>query len=555
MDNNRTVIADDYDGLLNQYNNLKCELDVIKQQLYDTTRQAKLNEALLKDYQNEIELFQKGETAEKNKWENKISRLEETLSNLRLRHSEDILQLETELAETQQENEYLKDQNEILKQTNLTKQQAEISINCDETLNLRNNYDLLLEKHQELEEAFEISQIKQIQMEKDIEQYKEELEQFKELYEDKRSEVLEYATLNEKLNEELLYAQKELEINKHKPLEENSKGNSLFAEVDDRRVYLQKTVNDMKSDYIRMKQERGELIKQISNLRKENVDLQTRWKKDIEQIEEDKQMVSDSLQSHLKLLQDIIDKQKIELEEKPKSSEDNLSLEYKFYQDMIDCKHQEVKELEEKLSKKSLGEYLLTSSLAHANKEIRQLRLKIMEKRKDNNVDISKDAATTQAPQPVEVNVRTLNKGYLKSKNNAIKEENQEETLIFHETQNNSTDVFNVFNNRDTKKYNHVNLKINPERELPKIDKIILDEVPKLESNEAKENGDQTTKATLDELQETKCDENKENVKAVKEQPIKVKKAVTFSQDTADNTSGLARRRGTRIFSAPKKMF
>ncbi|KAF7271103.1 hypothetical protein GWI33_015987 [Rhynchophorus ferrugineus] len=554
MDNNRTVIADDYDGLLNQYNNLKCELDVIKQQLYDTTRQAKLNEALLKDYQNEIELFQKVETAEKNKWENKISRLEETLSNLRLRHSEDILQLETELAETQQENEYLKDQNEILKQTNLTKQQAEISINCDETLNLRNNYDLLLEKHQELQEAFEISQIKQIQMEKDIEQYKEELEQFKELYEDKRSEVLEYATLNEKLNEELLYAQRELEINKHKPLEENSKGNSLFAEVDDRRVYLQKTVNDMKSDYIRMKQERGELIKQISNLRKENVDLQTRWKKDIEQIEEDKQMVSDSLQSHLKLLQDIIDKQKIELEEKPKSSEDNLSLEYKFYQDMIDCKHQEVKELEEKLSKKSLGEYLLTSSLAHANKEIRQLRLKIMEKRKDNNVDISKDAATTHAPQPVEVN-RTLNKGYLKSKNNAIKEENQEETLIFHETQNNSTDVFNVFNNRDTKKYNHVNLKINPESLLPKIDKIVLDEVPKLESNEAKENGDQTTKATLDELQETKCDENKENVKAVKEQPIKVKKAVTFSQDTADNTSGLARRRGTRIFSAPKKMF
>lgn len=83
MDINRTVIADDYEGLLSQYNNLKCELDVIKQQLYDTTRQARLNEALLKDYQNEIELLQKSETVEKNKWESKINRLEDTLTNLR----------------------------------------------------------------------------------------------------------------------------------------------------------------------------------------------------------------------------------------------------------------------------------------------------------------------------------------------------------------------------------------------------------------------------------------------------------------------------------------
>lgn len=86
-----------------------------------------------------------------------------------MKHSEDILQLETELAQKQQENESLKSHNEILKQTNLAKQQAETSINCDETLSLRNNYELLLEKHEELEEAFGISQIKQIQMEKDIE--------------------------------------------------------------------------------------------------------------------------------------------------------------------------------------------------------------------------------------------------------------------------------------------------------------------------------------------------------------------------------------------------
>lgn len=61
-----------------------------------------------------------------------------------------------------------------------------------------------------------------------------------------------------------------------------------------RRVYLQKTINTMKSEYICMKQERAKHLDLISRLRKDNKALCERWRMDMEEKEDDEQTLIDS---------------------------------------------------------------------------------------------------------------------------------------------------------------------------------------------------------------------------------------------------------------------
>lgn len=63
---------------------------------------------------------------------------------------------------------------------------------------------------------------------------KGELENIKESLSCKRDELMEANDLIQKLNDELFCLKSELESYKNKPLNTESKGNSLFAEVDDR---------------------------------------------------------------------------------------------------------------------------------------------------------------------------------------------------------------------------------------------------------------------------------------------------------------------------------
>lgn len=76
-------IPDDYDILLELYSNLKKNFEGIQQNLYDSTRQLKLNDALIREYQGEIELLQNLEQTVHLKYESRILNLEETLTSLR----------------------------------------------------------------------------------------------------------------------------------------------------------------------------------------------------------------------------------------------------------------------------------------------------------------------------------------------------------------------------------------------------------------------------------------------------------------------------------------
>lgn len=111
-------------------------------------------------------------------------------------------------------------------------------------------------------------------------------EQLKESYENKREELNATKTLLESLQEEFIMTKNELEILKNKPLDKCSKGNSLFAEVDDRRVELVDEIKLIKRKYKLLKSENQNFVSKITELRNENTKLLQRWNEENKELKE-----------------------------------------------------------------------------------------------------------------------------------------------------------------------------------------------------------------------------------------------------------------------------
>lgn len=547
-----TDISDDYNELLHQYKTLKKEFSGTKQNLYDTSRQLKVQEALISEYQSDIDLLQNKEHSQNEKFEAKIAALEDTIATLRSNYSESTSYLENEILEKERENLNFKNEIEILKRKNLV-DDKDFSVNSSGISNLTCENELLNEKVQELQGALEILQEQHTKLEEILEGYKEELSEVKENLKLKREELSDKAVLIDNLNDELMCANSELEKYKQTTLDAASKGNSLFAEVDDRRVYLQGTIDKMKSEYIRLKQENCQHVNLISQLRKENFDFRETWKKDLEATQEDKYWINDTLKRRIKVLEDLLESQKKQLEEQ--SVPDVYTTDFhEFYHRMFDDKSKEVEKWKKKCFDKSVNEHLLSVNLAETNQKLRILKLEFQQQSEELKEarlqwDTAKDeflchkCQTYQdhekknkiAEKPMSnTTVRIPIKSCLKPLETTPE---NDMTLVLKDTDVNKRKNFNIFNNSDMP-YTVTNRRKTETHpyDIPKEyvcastgAGIVKEDVTLLRDKENIDSG----------IESTTTDKKKEGV--------------TFSANTVDPVGNVARRRGTRIFIAKKK--
>lgn len=547
-----TDISDDYNELLHQYKTLKKEFSGTKQNLYDTSRQLKVQEALISEYQSDIDLLQNKEHSQNEKFEAKIAALEDTIATLRSNYSESTSYLENEILEKERENLNFKNEIEILKRKNLV-DDKDFSVNSSGISNLTCENELLNEKVQELQGALEILQEQHTKLEEILEGYKEELSEVKENLKLKREELSDKAVLIDNLNDELMCTNSELEKYKQTTLDAASKGNSLFAEVDDRRVYLQGTIDKMKSEYIRLKQENCQHVNLISQLRKENFDFRETWKKDLEATQEDKYWINDTLKRRIKVLEDLLESQKKQLE--AQSVPDVYTTDFhEFYHRMFDDKSKEVEKWKKKCFDKSVNEHLLSVNLAETNQKLRILKLEFQQQSEELKEarlqwDTAKDeflchkCQTYQdhekknkiAEKPMSnTTVRIPIKSCLKPLETTPE---NDMTLVLKDTDVNKKKNFNIFNNSDMP-YTVTNRRKTEAHpyDIPKEyicastgAGIVKEDVTLLRDKENIDSG----------IESTTTDKKKEGV--------------TFSANTVDPVGNVARRRGTRIFIAKKK--
>ncbi|XP_022910012.2 putative leucine-rich repeat-containing protein DDB_G0290503 [Onthophagus taurus] len=335
--------------------------DVVNQEIYDLKREVARLTLLEKDYIAEIEGLQMRLAKNNKDWEKRVDGLEEEKRAMELAKTEALEEVEAAL---QAKSEQLK---VLTAQIESMSKRGSVVEDSDEMQSL-------LQKVQELE--LEISKLKEensvmresaLNLENDIHIYEESMNNLKndfnilsENYQRKSDELQESKKLADTLQEDLMMAKTELDVLKSKPDSSSGQGNSLFAEVEEKRVELQGKVNRMKNHYDEMKQQISRLENQVFKMRVENGTLQQNWEKEIEDRNNDRLDLEDSYKVRINVLESLIAEYKKELDSRPLIAvkalkDEELSLiEYR-----IDMKNKQINNLLEKYDRTSLSNMLL----------------------------------------------------------------------------------------------------------------------------------------------------------------------------------------------------
>lgn len=305
-----------YYSTKNTLSSVQSELDKKNQELYDCQRSLKTAKALEKDYQQEIEALQSNDNQEQLKLRSMVQKLEANLAESKQLHSEQILQLEWELTVKKDELKELQDELKVASE-NAVKETAddEVEILQDEIVSLRSEIEVLNEKNAEVFEENEGLKNRNFLLEEEVVGLSAEIESLKENLQTKREELAEANEMVSTLQGEMAVLRNQMETLQRKPLATDSKGNSLFAEVDDRRVELQTTIKHMKTKYAEMKNEFSKLKKQVSTLRAENVKLRECWEADLSEATSDDQCSLKSLRVRIQALETMVKSYQKELAE------------------------------------------------------------------------------------------------------------------------------------------------------------------------------------------------------------------------------------------------
>ncbi|XP_050512200.1 protein Spindly-like [Diabrotica virgifera virgifera] len=394
--------SDTFEQIKNENVVLKQDLEILNQELHECKKNVRLLQAVQVECQNEIDILQSEEIKQKQKYQEIIKQLEQSIHNMRASHNDEKLAFENVIMKMEEKNERMQAELEVFKETgiNTTNFVGDTSLLIKEIL-----YDPPeIYENQELKKTLSHLQETNEMLQKKTEAYETELEDLKECYACTKSDLQEANITIQFLNDEVCGLKSEIDSIKNQPLNQDSKGNSLFAEVDDRRVYLQDKIDKMKSSYIAKTQENAQLKNAAHQLRLENMRLLEKWKSDVEEKDEDQYGVIVTLKSRIDTLEKLIEKYKKELSEKPLIISSNSFEELEYYSLTLNEKNKEIQALKEEMNSKSLQRFMLSSELRESNEEKRKWRLEAMSKQHELDIlkrELSKEteSSTKQVQQ------------------------------------------------------------------------------------------------------------------------------------------------------------
>ncbi|XP_072393859.1 protein Spindly-like [Diabrotica undecimpunctata] len=370
--------SDELEKIKTENVTLKQDLENRNQELHECKKNVRLLQAVQIECQNEIDLLQSEEIKQKQKYQEIIKQLEQNIHSMRASHNEEKLAFENVITKMEEKNERMQLELEVFKESdnNTTNFVGDTSLLIKEILyeppEVYENQELKKTLTQ-LQEANEI-------LLKKVEAYEAEIEDLKECYACAKNDLKEANITNQFLNDEVCGLKTEIDTIKNQPLKQDSKGNSLFAEVDDRRVYLQDKIDKMKASYVAKTQENAQLKHTAHQLQLENMRLLEKWKSDVEEKDDDQHGIIVALKSRVDTLEKIIEKYKKELSEKPLVISSNSFEELEYYSLTLKEKNKELQALKEEMNSKSLQRFMLSTELRESNEEKRKWRLEAMSK-------------------------------------------------------------------------------------------------------------------------------------------------------------------------------
>lgn len=360
--------------------NLQLELDQVKQQLHQANLHLKVLEATHQDLQQDILLEEANAAQRKQELKTKLKETKQVLANLKTTQTEEITQLEFQLSAKNKECERL--QNEI--------QFYEKKISIEEvTFNDTVKPEIILLENETFEQKCQElhSRLENIQQQRhsiclSIQETEEDLAEHQTALEVTNEELVEKNHVIEELKQDLKNANQELETLKNQPLPTNSRGNSMFSEIEDRRVQLEEIGSKMSSKYAYLQKEYQQKKEQLLKLYTEKKELIVK----IEKIYINSELNNDNqepLRYEIEAMKDSVLASRTMVNKLPKlitkvPKQDQTKGEYLYYQEVIDSKNKEVIKHEENLIQQSTNVCDLAKTVSEAQKQQKILELNKM---------------------------------------------------------------------------------------------------------------------------------------------------------------------------------
>ncbi|XP_025195335.1 protein Spindly [Melanaphis sacchari] len=355
-------------------------IDILKQELYQTQLQLKTKNAFISELQNDVEQLQIVED-DNIKLKSEILTKESDLRQWTVKYSN----LEFKLLDQQKDHlsqiDLLNEQLSILKNLK-DKPKEDLPVNLNETIvtELKTELNEKKEKYEEMQNMINNQEIIIMELEHSKSRAIEELEEFKRKFDFKTDQLNEWKQKYETLQEECEMLRLQLNsinnLNAH-----NKRGNSLFAEVDDKRQALTTELEIKREKYETLKKclskanhDNNQMKMEIMRLEKQL--LETERNDDLEK--------STLIQSYKNCISDLEAKIR-ELDKRPETPQvlkiDNLSNDgMNVVLQIVSDVRKEKKALEEEMNRRSIRDMEARQQCFKGECEIRQLK---KEMRKD----------------------------------------------------------------------------------------------------------------------------------------------------------------------------
>ncbi|XP_015181949.1 PREDICTED: protein Spindly-like [Polistes dominula] len=334
-------LSETLDGNALDCRKLQQQNENYRQELHELQLKLIHTEAMQKELQEANESLEQLLLKEQEKAQEKIHKIQEKNRENTEVYENELADLGLVLDKKEKENKEL---HESLQQLKVKKQQDK-PLKIDD---IEDKLKPLKEQIQELLYNLEDERRKREDTEDYIKDLKSQLVEHQEILQDTKNNLREKTEGLETVREELAICRSELETLRITPASETCKGNSLFAEVEDRyRLTLDKATT-MKKKYDELKRAYGAKCKEINSFKIEKASLLKKWDECMKTFSDD-----DELTNRYKNRIRDLEKKLAEIQEVEKTTNDDDDS-FSYMEKLLAEKKKQIQELNQKIERDSV---------------------------------------------------------------------------------------------------------------------------------------------------------------------------------------------------------
>ncbi|XP_060816799.1 protein Spindly [Bombus pascuorum] len=330
-------------SMMRSYNALEAEYEKWRQENYDLKRQLRVNEAMLREIYEANEALERSHDQRISEKEQHILKIDEIHRTLAKEYQNRILNLESKLEQQAGEIEKLRQCADQRIKTEceavIVDQFENLSFETD-NIALKKRIDELLSILQEERKKYEYA-------EESIAELKSRCDHYEHYTRSIKEQLAEKDQTLEEIRAELSLKRTELESLQMDPTCKSHKGNSIFAEVEDRRQNVMNKMNVLREKYMELKCICKSQIMEIKKLRTERVVTLRKLNNDADHTFTENEELIKKYKSRIS---DLENKLKIEIKKNSNSKQLNCSdTSFRYFQSLVDTQKKEMEELRIKI--------------------------------------------------------------------------------------------------------------------------------------------------------------------------------------------------------------